>query len=199
MYNMHKVAENRKCTEWPQTELKHLTVKITLHTLNTYPRGSNFGPFRSTVSRFRDTTCTRWAKIGNAPNDPKLNLSTWQSKVLFIHLILTHEVQIFVRFALRLGVSKIQGRQKSEMHRVTPNWISTLYSQKYLIYTKCLPLRSIFWSISLYDQRFPRYRTFYNSPLTTTLKVPKRTRKKLTKIQKLKFHNSLYNFGRGPS
>ncbi len=32
---MYKVSENRKCTEWPQTELKHLTVKSTLYTLNT--------------------------------------------------------------------------------------------------------------------------------------------------------------------
>ncbi len=59
---MYKVSENRKCTEWPQTELEQLTVKNTLYTL------------------------------------------------------LTPEVQIFVRFAPRLAVSKIQGRQKSEMH-----------------------------------------------------------------------------------
>ena len=37
-----------------------------------------------------------------------------------IHLILTLEVQILVCFALRLAVSKIQGRQKSEMYRMTP-------------------------------------------------------------------------------
>ncbi len=29
--------ENWKCNEWSQTELEHLTVKSTLHTLNTYP------------------------------------------------------------------------------------------------------------------------------------------------------------------
>ncbi len=67
---MHKVGGNRKCIETPQTEHEHLTVKSTLHALSTYPRGPNFGPFRSTVSRFQDTTYTRWAKIGNAPNDP---------------------------------------------------------------------------------------------------------------------------------
>ena len=60
----------------PKLNLKHLTVKSTLYTLNTYPRGPNFDPFRSMVSRFRDTTCTRWAKIGNALNDPQMNLST---------------------------------------------------------------------------------------------------------------------------
>ncbi len=74
-YNMYKVGENRKCTEWPQTELEHLTVKNTLYTLNTYPWRPNFGPLRSTISRMWDKTCTRSAKIGNAPNDPKLNLT----------------------------------------------------------------------------------------------------------------------------
>ncbi len=55
--------QSRKCTELPQTKLKHLTVKSTLYTLNTFPK-----------------------------------------------------VQILVRFTLRLAVSEIQGRQKSEMH-----------------------------------------------------------------------------------
>ena len=81
--------ENRKCTELPQTELEHLIVKSTLYTLNTYPWAPNFGPFRSTISRFQDATWTRSAKIGNAPNDPKLNLNTWQSKEPCIHQILT--------------------------------------------------------------------------------------------------------------
>ena len=54
MYNMYKVGENRKCTEWPQTELEHLTVKSTLHTLNTYPWGPKFGPFHSKTNGFQD-------------------------------------------------------------------------------------------------------------------------------------------------
>ncbi len=61
-----------------ETEFEYLTVKSTLYTLNTYPWGPNFGLFCSTISRFRDT-CTRSAKIGNALNDPKLKLKTWQS------------------------------------------------------------------------------------------------------------------------
>ncbi len=69
------VSENRKCTEWPQTELEDLTVKSTLYTLNTYPWGPNFCPFRSTISRFQDKTYTRTAKIRNAPNDPNW---TWR-------------------------------------------------------------------------------------------------------------------------
>ena len=72
----YKVVRNWKCTEWPLTDLGHFTVKSTLYTLNTYPWGPNFGPFGSTISRFRETTCKRSAKIGNAQDDSKLNLNT---------------------------------------------------------------------------------------------------------------------------
>ncbi len=142
----------------------------------------HFRPFHSTISRFQDTTCIRSVKIGNAPNDPKLNLNTIQAKVLYIHWILTPEVQILVRFTLRLVVSEIQGRQKSEMHRVTPNWTWPLNSKKYPIYTTYLPPRSKFWSVLLYDQRFPRYHTFSHFPLTPMLNVPKIEQKNLPKL-----------------
>ncbi len=49
--------------------LGHLLVKE-------YQKCKNFCPFGSTISRFRDTTCTRSVKIRIAPNDPKLNLKT---------------------------------------------------------------------------------------------------------------------------
>ncbi len=62
-FSRHKVGENRKCTEWPQTELEHLTVNSTLYTLSTYPWGPNVGPFRLTKSCFQDTTYTEgWWK-----------------------------------------------------------------------------------------------------------------------------------------
>ena len=84
----YKVIKIRKCTEWPQTELERVTVKSTPYTINTYPRGPNFGPFRSTTSCFQDT---RASKIGgNAPNDSKPNLNTYQSKVSRIHLCTLH-------------------------------------------------------------------------------------------------------------
>ena len=52
---------------------------------------------------------------------------------------------------------------------------STLY-----ICTKYLPLWSKFWSVSLYDQRFPRYRTFYHHifPFTLMLNVHKNNNNK---------------------
>ncbi len=40
-----------------------LNSQNTLYTLNTQPWGPNFGPFRSTISRFRDTTCTNHQKL----------------------------------------------------------------------------------------------------------------------------------------
>ena len=53
----YNLVKNRKCTEWPQTELEHLTVKITLHTgytKNTPPcRCPNYGLFRSKMSGFQ--------------------------------------------------------------------------------------------------------------------------------------------------
>ncbi len=159
---MYEVSKIRKCTERPQIEL-HLTVKSTLYTLYTYPWGPNFAPFRSTISRFWDRTCTKSVKFGNAPNDPKLNLNTYQSKVLYIHLILPQEVQTLVSFALQLAVSEIQhvqGGHKSEVHRMTLNWTWTLNSQKYSIYTKYSPQRPKFWSVLLYDYPFSRYNMY---------------------------------------
>ncbi len=38
-------CRNRKRSEWPETELEHLTIEGTLHTLNAYPRGPNFHLF----------------------------------------------------------------------------------------------------------------------------------------------------------
>ena len=71
-FSRYKVAENQKCTEWPQTELEHLIVKSTLYTLNTHPWGLNCGPFCSTTSGFQDIISP---ETRNALNDPKLNLT----------------------------------------------------------------------------------------------------------------------------
>ncbi len=38
-FSRYKVVGNRKCTEWQQNELEHLTVKRTLYALYTYPWG----------------------------------------------------------------------------------------------------------------------------------------------------------------
>ncbi len=85
-FSRYRFFENRKYTEWPQNDLKHLSVKSTLCTLNTHPRGPNFTPFRSTTSRFQDTRL----KIGNAPNDPRMTLQFTINKYnhLQVHALL---------------------------------------------------------------------------------------------------------------
>ena len=97
------------------------------------------------------------------------------------------EAQMFVRFALRLAVSELQGHQEPEMSRMTPNWTWTLDSRNYPAYTKYLPKRPKFWSVLLYDQRFSRCHTFYNSPFTPMphllLPPPQKVQKKCQKIQ----------------
>ena len=61
--------------------------------------------------------------------------------------------QILVRFTLRLAISEIyvQGGRKSEMHQMTQ-------TEKHSIDTTYLPLRPKFWSVSLYDYPFLRYK-----------------------------------------
>ncbi len=61
---MHRMTQN---------DLKHLTDKRTLYTLNTHPRRLYYTPFRSTTIRFPATSLP---KIGNAPNDPRMTLTT---------------------------------------------------------------------------------------------------------------------------
>ncbi len=141
--------------------------KSTSYTLSNHPQRPNLGIFYCTTSRFRDTRLSKIGKIRNAPNDLKMILNTNQSKVSCIHQVLnTKNAHLLVRFSLRSAAFKIQGLWKSEMHRMTPNWTCTLNSQKNTICTKYYTR-----DVSLYDQRFRRYRTFYNSPLTTMLKT----------------------------
>ena len=138
-FSRYKVGENQKCTELPQAELEHLTIKSTLYILYILTTESQIlvsFALRLAVSKMQ--TCTRSAKIGNAPNAPKLNLNTWQSKLLYIH------------------------------HKLTPE--------------------AKFWSVALYSQRFPRYRTFYNLPLTTHYHV-KRPNKEQKNSPKFKISN----------
>ena len=153
---MYKAGENQKCTERHQTELEHLIVISAPYTLNTYPWGPNFGLFCSTISRFRDTTCTRWVKIGNAPNDPKLNLE---------HLTVESTPYTLNTYPwgpnfglIRSTISRFWDRTlcKVKENRKCTEWPQT--GLEYLtvkgtlyIYTVYLSRRPKFWSVSLYD------------------------------------------------
>ncbi len=71
----HKVVEVRKCTEWSQSDLEHLTVKLPcMHWILTLPRAQIFiFIIWSTSIRFRDTRLSI-NMIGNAPNYLRLTL-----------------------------------------------------------------------------------------------------------------------------
>ncbi len=60
-----KVVENQKFDEGPQSDLEPLTVKSTLYTLSTCPRGPNFGPFHCMTSCLRGS---KLLKLGSAPD-----------------------------------------------------------------------------------------------------------------------------------
>ncbi len=145
-----KMEMHRMTSKWTWTPN---SLKYSIYT-KYLPLGANFGPFRSTISHFRYTTCTKSSKISNAPNDPN-----WTS---IEHLTVKGTLYTIDTYPwspnfgpLRSTTSRFRdttctrGRRKSEMHRMTPNWIWTLNSQKFSICTKWLPLRSKFLSVSL--------------------------------------------------
>ncbi len=128
-----------KCTEWSQNDLEHLTVKRSLYTLSTHPRGSHFGPVRSVTICFQDT---RWLKIGkirNSPNDLRLTLNTYllTVKCTLSKSKVPHNTK-YIPWGPNSGpaVVEIQGCWKSEMHRITSEWPWLLNSKKYPIYIK---------------------------------------------------------------
>ena len=135
--------------------------KYPIYTLSIYPWYPKFGPFGHTVSRFWDAICTRSPKIGNAPNDPNwtwtLNSQKYSIYTKYSLRPKFWSVSLYNELFTRYNIH-VQGHQKSEKQRMTPNWTWTLNIQKYSIYTKYLPMRPRFWSVSLYDQRSPRYR-----------------------------------------
>ncbi len=99
--------------------------------------------FCSTISGFQDT---RSLKIEKAPNDPILNLNTHQSKLQYIHLILSPDC--------RPTCSTISSFQDTRSLKIgnapnDPKLKLNTNSQKYSTYTKHLPVRPKFWSISL--------------------------------------------------
>ena len=67
MFKIHDSRKNWKCTEWHQNGLKPLVLKSLCTPPSPLPpQGLNFGLFRNTARRFRDT---RMPKVKNAPND----------------------------------------------------------------------------------------------------------------------------------
>ena len=107
-----------------------------LYTLFRYLWGSNLYSFRSLTSPFLDT---RLSKIGNALND--------------LRLVLSHEAQILVYFALRPGCQKQENSEtNSEMHQMTSKCpiLKLINCQNHPVHTSYLPSRPKFYPFSRY-------------------------------------------------
>ncbi len=141
-------CQKSECTERPQTELEHLTVKSTLYTLNIYPEAQIVIRFALRLAVPEIHEQGRWNSEMHRMIQTELkHLTVSIYSILYIQQLLTSEDQIWVLSTLRLTVSEIQhvqGRRKSEMHRMTPNRTWTLNSSNYFINTEYLPLGSKF-------------------------------------------------------
>ncbi len=155
----YTVVENQKCTKWPHNDLEHLTVESTLHTLNTHPRGPNLIPFRSTASRFRDT---RLLKIGNAPNNPRMTLSTLLSNIS-LYVMNTHpQGPNFTQFRSTTNRFWDTCTSLSKI-RNPPNDLRMILST--CIHWILTP-RPKFYPVSLYGQPFSRNKLVENRKCT---------------------------------
>ena len=146
--------------------------------MHTWRRVSNFTAFCSTTSCLRDSGHFET----NALNDSKLTLNITRSYVPHICVTSIHECQISLSFTTTSGF-RVTGHLRT-VHWMTPKWPCTLQGQRYTTYVLLVSLGPKFWSISLYDERFPWYGTFYDSPLTPMLNAQKRTAKKKKKEEK---------------
>ena len=143
------------------TEWMTFTVKSTLYTLNTAPRGPNFTPLRSTTRHFREISLS---KIGNAQNDPKH--LTDKSYPVYTECS-PPKPKISISFALRLAVFEVQDYQKLEMYWMTPEWPSAFNCQKYPVYIHLiLTPRPKLHSFSLCYHPFSRNKIVENRKCT---------------------------------
>ncbi len=148
---MHQVdtrsCTKRKCTKWPQTDFKHLTVISTLYARKIYLWGSNCCPFRCISFGFQDT---RSPQIRTALNDP-------QTKREDLTVISTlYGLDTYPR---RSNFSYFCSTTNCFRDTRPPKIgnVKSVNSQKYSIYIKSLHLRPKFWSVSPYDQRSKEY------------------------------------------
>ena len=122
----NKTKTKQKCTEWSQNEAEHITIKSTLYILSTYPWSSNFDPFHSTTSGFRDTGLSK--KVQGITSCWSWNIGSQRYT-----LTTCPEAQTLVRFTLSPTIPK---SEKSEMHRLEWYQNDFEYSRKYLVYIK---------------------------------------------------------------
>ncbi len=148
-----------KCTKWPQNNLEHYKVKLPDICITSVPDSKfhSVSLYDQPFSRYRPfwDKCTEW---------PQIDLEPHKVKLPYICITSVRDSQILVRFALWPALFEIQAILR-QVHRMTPNWPWTLLGQRYTTYVLLVSPSPKFCSVLLYDQRFPWYRTFYNSPL----------------------------------
>ncbi len=180
MANSQVKSKNRKCTEWPQTDLKHLTVKCTLCTKNICHAGLNFSPFCSTTSRFWET---KLSKIGNTPNDLEYltvkstlyKLNTYLGIPYFYPILLYYD-HPFSRYQDAESRKCIEWPQtdltvKSTLYALHTGYFLTVSTplslrRKFSSVCPASPPRDKFSSVSLYNQPFSRYKVVENRKCT---------------------------------
>ena len=138
---MHRITPNRTGT------LNSQQYPVYTKDLPLRPKFWSVSLYDYSFPRYRvikNQKCTEWPQIEIEHLSQKYTIYSKSSGA-----------QIMVCLALQQAVSEIQGRQKSEMHWMTPNWTGTLNSQKYPVYTKDLPPRPKFWSafFKIYGRR----------------------------------------------
>ncbi len=163
-----------KCTEWLQNDLENyksnvphiwmiylIESKISLH----------FAPRPAPFSRYRPLwdNCTKWP-----PNELDYYKVICTQYMLLVTSI--DESYISHRFALRPDLFELQAILR-QVHRMTPKWPWTLQGPRYTTYVLLVSQSPKFWSVLLYDQRFPWSCTFYNPPLTSMLNSQKEQNK----------------------
>ena len=111
-----------KCTEWPQKWPWTYKVK-SWYIYNYSPRVSNFPPFCSTTSRFRDTgnfdKCTEW---------PQNDLEHYKVKLPHNVLLISTSHTFHSFFDLQPAIFKLQAILR-QVQRMTPKWPWTIQGQ----------------------------------------------------------------------
>ncbi len=105
-------AKNRKCIEWPETDLEHLILKSPLYSLNTCCRGPNFTPFHSKMAPFQ-VNCRFWFPY-------MLQRLTWnfQGKSLKIK---NSKQRIFAKFSILKKATAATG-----LIQFQPNFVTSM-------------------------------------------------------------------------
>ncbi len=182
-----------------------------------YPACTNYSPPRSKFwpLSLHDKLFLRYKVVENWKNGKCTKLPQNELEHLTIksnlYTLVTPKAQILVFFTIRPPIFKVQGCRKSEksqMHRMTSEWLWTLNSQnyhvfklafaykaqiltsrpwklyglKYPVYTKDLPLWPKFWSSLLCDQPFTRYKVVKNRKNWKCIKWPQTDLEHLTML-----------------